>query len=298
MRSRSIGKKFVAVMVTAVTLFSLVGCGLASSKINELCLVYSGGITEDAKFEKLLEPGSNNNSIGVGSDTYCYKIDQRSYIANSDKGKGDTGPVEVVSSDTVKMAVEYQFYFTLNQDENVVKEFHENLGVKTEAWTEEGWNQLLQEYFEPQIERALEAAALKFSWKDLYSSESTRKEFQDTVVATVKANLKEVIGNDYFCGPKYTKQGDKCGDFTFTVGKPYPLNEGIVSAVESQQKAAANTGAQDQKNRLIEEEAKGKRTLVDLYGQDNAALIELCSSVPNSCKNIIVGNAPVAMEGK
>ena len=285
----------LALLMLAVALTS---CGMASSKINELCLIYTGGVTQDAEFEKMLKPGSNNNSIGMGSTDYCYKIDQRSFIAD-DGDKGDTGAVEIVSSDTVKMGVEYQLYFTLNQDEAVLREFHENLGVKTEAWTEDGWNKLLQEYFEPQIERALESAALQYPWKDLYSSEESRKDFQNKVVSTVKTNLKEVIGNDYFCGPKYTKEGDKCGDFTFTVGKPYPLNGKITDAVESQQTAAANTNAQEQKNLQLQAEKDGKQTRVDLYGQDGAALIELCESNTEACKSIIVnsGNTPVAVNG-
>lgn len=257
-----------------LALLGTTACGLASSKINEICLIYTGGLTQDAEFEKLLKPGSNNNSIGVGSTPYCYKIDQRSYIATNEEGKGDRGAVEAVSSDTVRLGVEYQLYFTLNQEEEILKEFHENLGVKTEAWNSEGWTQLLQEYVEPQIERAIETAALNYKWRDLYSSEEARKEFQRTVVTNVQNNLKEVIGNDYFCGPSYTEQGDDCGDFTFTVGKPYPLNQDIVAAVESEQTAAANTNSQEQKNAQIEAEIRGKQQIVNLYGPEGALLYE------------------------
>ncbi len=271
-------RKKIAIPLMVMLMLAMSACGMASSKINELCLVYTGGLTQDAEFEKLLPPGSNNNSIGMGSTAYCYKIDQRSYIASAKDGAGDTGPVEVVSKDTTRMGVEYQLYFTLNQEEEILREFHENLGVKTEAWTEEGWRQLLLEYFEPQIERALESAALNYSWRDLYSSEATRKEFQNTVIANVKTNLKEVIGNDYFCGPEYATSGDECGDFKFTVGKPYPMNADIVSAVESEQTAAAATNAQAQKNAQIEAKVLGDQKLVDLYGSDGALLYKAIES--------------------
>lgn len=278
----------IVIALVGILIFGASSCGLASSKINELCLVYTGGITQDAEFEQLLKPGSNNNSIGMGSTPYCYKIDQRSYIANADENKGDTAPVEVVSKDTTRMGVEYQLYFTLNQDENILREFHENLGVKTEAWTDEGWRQLLVEYFEPQIERSLESAALNYNWRDLYSSEETRKEFQSTVIANVKKNLNEVIGNDYFCGPEYTTAGDKCGDFKFTVGKPYPKNEDIVGAVESEQTAAAATNAQAQKNAQIEAEVNGQRQIVELWGADNATILEAIKS--GKVGMFIIGN--------
>lgn len=266
-------KNRVLLGVMALAMAALSSCGLASAKINESCLVYSGGIVEDAEFIRVMKPGANADNIGMGSNTYCYRNDQRSYIAGAGE-KGDTDAVVGVSKDNVRVRVQYQLYFTLNQEEEILQEFHENLGVKTEAWTDEGWRQLLIEFFEPQIERAIESAALNYNWRDLYSSEEARREFQKSVVEGVRRNLREIIGNDYFCGPDYTKPGDECGDFTFTVGKPEPVNDEIIKAVESEQKAAAESAAQEQKNAQIELEAKGKQQLVDLYGPQGALLYE------------------------
>lgn len=254
-------------------LFLAGACGMKSSAVNELCLIYSGGVVEDKNYEGLLEPGSTNKSTGYGSKTYCYKTDQRSYIANAKNNGADSGPVEVVSQDDVRLAVDYQLYFTVNQKEEIIRTFHENLGVKTKAWKEDGWKQLLREYFEPQIERALEAAALKSNWRDLYASEEARIAFQTATVANLKRNIKEVIGNDYFCGPQYTGENE-CGDFTFTVGKPNPVNGDIIAAIEAEQTAAANTIAQEQKNAQVRAELEVKKELVALYGPEGALLYE------------------------
>jgi hypothetical protein len=254
-------------------------CGLASSAVNEVCLIYEGGLTQDKVFRGILEPGSTNNSVGVGSDTYCYRIDQRTYIAGDpNRGRVDTQPVVVVSDDDVQLATDYQLYFTVNQDEEILRQFHENLGVKTQAWTDVGWTQLLQEYFAPQIERAMEAAALKHEWRDLYGSEETRRAFQTDTVANLKRNINEVIGADYFCGPAYQGPGDECGDFTFTVGKPTPTNVEIIAAVEAEQQAAAATIAQEQENARIRAELEVERELVDLYGAQGALLREAIKS--------------------
>jgi hypothetical protein len=260
----------VAIVVTS--------CGMADSAINELCLIYSGGTFEEKNYKGLLEPGSTAKSVGVGSSTYCYKTDQRSYIANNNKGARDVAQPEVVSKDDVRLTVPYQLYFTINQDEDILREFHENLGVKTDAWKEDGWKQLLREYFEPQIERALEAAALQSNWRDLYASEEARISFNAATISSLKKNIKEVIGNDYFCGPKYTGEGSECGDFTFTVGKPTPVNGDIVAAIESEQTAAANVIAQEQKNEQIRKELEAKRELVELYGPQGALLYEAIKS--------------------
>ncbi len=254
---------------------------MRSSAINERCLVYSGGLVEDAKFQEFLEPGNNNKSVGMGSKSYCYRTDQRSYIGKPTGG--DAGPVEVVSATNsdgpgIRMAVDYQLYFKLNLDDEVLRAFHDNLGVKTSAWSDDGWKQMLQEYFEPQIERALESAALKHDWRRLYASEEGRASFNVDVVNILKQNISDVIRGNYFCGPSYSGPGSPCGDFTFTVGKPQPVNGDIINAVESQQTAQAREQAQAAENRRIEAQLESERKIVALYGAQGALLREAIQS--------------------
>lgn len=243
------------------------GCGISSTEINEIGLIYEGGVIQDKTYKGLLKTGSTNNQVGVGSEVYRYRIDQRSWVTGQ-----DTEPVQVVSDDEVRLAVDYQLYFKLNTDETILRRFHENLGVKTNAWTKAGWVELLNIYFDPQIERALEVAALKHNWRDLFGSEESRVAFQKDTVTTLKRLIEEVIGDDYFCGPAYNGPGTDCGDFTFTVGKPYPVNEGIITAVEDEQKAGAETIAQEQRNERIRKELEAERELVELYGPNGALL--------------------------
>jgi hypothetical protein len=254
---------------------------MRSSAINERCLIYSGGVIEDAKFQEFLEPGVNNRSVGMGSTAYCYRNDQRSYLGQPQGG--DAGPVEVVSATTpegpgIRMSVDYQLYFKLNLDDEVFRRFHENLGVKTKAWTEDGWTKLLREYFEPQIDRAMEAAALKHDWRRLYADEGGRAAFNNDVVEILKQNITDVIRGDYFCGPTYDGPGTPCGDFTFTVGKPQPVNGDIINAVEGQQTAQAREQAQAAENRRINAQLEAEREIVALYGPQGALLREAIQS--------------------
>ena len=272
-------KHRIALVSAAILLVVLTGaCGLENSETNEIGLVYSGGIIEDKKFKEFLPAGSTNKSTGYGSKTYRYRIDQRSYRADSKGNGADTAPAVVVSNDDQRLRVDYQLYFKLNQDEKILRKFHENIGVKTEAWTDEGWTQMLRDYFEPQIERSLEAAALGFNWRDLYASEESRVAYQNDAISRIKSAITDVIGDDYFCGPAYTGKGSRCGDFTMTVGKPEPVNEGLVAAIEAEQTNVAATQAQEQKNAQIRAELEAEKELVALYGPQGALLREAIRS--------------------
>ena len=279
---RSVLRRFVSAVVLVVIGFILVSViasnsGYDSTEINEIGLIYEGGVIQDKVYKGLLEPGATNNRVGLGSTVYRYRIDQRSWIAKAGDTT-DTVPVTIVSEDDVRLSVEYQLYFKLNLDEDTLRKFHENLGVKTAAWTTGGWVEMLQTYFDPQVERALEAAGLKFKWRDLYGSEEARIAFQDDTVANLKRNIFEVIGDDYFCGPAYTGPGSECGDFTFIVGKPTPTNPEIVAAVESEQTARAATVAQQQENERIRTQLEVERELVELYGPQGALLRDAIDS--------------------
>src|SRR6266508_1815781 len=152
--------KVIGGVIAAVILIVFLGYlfNFASTDANRIGLHYGGGVIEAKKFKSIIEPGSTNNLIGPGDTMYTYPIDQRSYIIG---GAGaDTSPddeVTVVSKDNVRLGVRVQVYFTLNRDKDTLKQFHERIGLKTHAYTSAGWDDMLQSYFRPQIDRALAA---------------------------------------------------------------------------------------------------------------------------------------------
>lgn len=241
----------------------LAGCGFADSEINEIGLIYSGGLVEDKEYQGLLEAGSTNNQIGVGSTVYRYPTDQRSWVTGQ-----DAEPIDTVSDDGIRLRVPYQLYFKLNIDEDTLRAFHENIGIKTEAWTREGWVEMLNTYFDPQVDRAIDEAALKFQWRELFASEETRVEFQREVVTSLQRKINEVVGGDYFCGPQYNGPDSECGTYTFTVGKPEPTNPDLVKAIEQEQVNQTRVAAQEAENLRIEAELKAKQQEVALYGPE------------------------------
>ncbi len=245
----------------------LTACNPQSSAINEIGLIYGGGTFEEKEYKGVFQPGRTNELIGLGDDVYLYRIDQRSWIGRDGKGvQTDRPPVEFVTRDGVRMRAPFEMYFTLNQEEGVLRSFHENIGVKTDAWTAKGWVSMLQTYVDPPLERAADAAGLSHDMRPLYATDEARRKFQGQVTATFKRNLTEIIGGNYFCGPSYQKPGDPCGEVTFTVGKPEPVNAEIVQAIEAEQKAVADELAQRRENLRIATELRARRDEVALYG--------------------------------
>lgn len=255
----------------------------ASSETNETCVVYSGGPFDAKKYQEILPPGTTNKSIGWGSTTYCYRNDQRSFIGSADPG-ADTTPVPVVgkgdgsedAAGNLPVTLDFNLYFSLNTNPKVLQAFHEEIGRKTSAWGEEGWNEMLRDYFKPQVVRAMQNAAGKYSYIDLYSDPATRSAYQADVVKLFKKSLTDVLGGDYFCKPGYTGSGE-CGDITFTVGNPQ-LPEAIQKSIEGEIQARRDTAKQAEENRKTEVALKAEQQLVDLYGPQGALIYRALES--------------------
>ena len=68
----------------------------------------------------------------------------------------DSDPVPASETDVDTIANEMASRAdSAREVKDVLKSFHERIGLKTEAYEESGWNDMLQSYFRPQIDRAL-----------------------------------------------------------------------------------------------------------------------------------------------
>ncbi|MFI5730711.1 SPFH domain-containing protein [Kribbella sp. NPDC051587] len=254
----------IVVVLLLIVLFNIFN--FASTDANRIGLHYGGGVIEDKKFKSIIPPGSTNKLIGPGDTVYDYPIDQRSYIiggAGADTDSADE--VTVVSKDNVRLGVRVQVYFTLNRDKNVIASFHERIGLKTDAYTERGWNDMLQSYFRPQIDRALSAVATNYNWAELYNNEAKKAEFQTAASKEFTRLLPAAVGGDYFCGPAYNGTNN-CGELSFTVQKPTPLDKGIIDGLEAKQRAELAKATQEQTNQRVNVELQSVREQVKLLG--------------------------------
>ncbi|MEU4395277.1 SPFH domain-containing protein [Kribbella sp. NPDC023855] len=260
----------IAIVVALIILFNIFN--FASTEANKIGLHYGGGVVEDKKFKSIIPPGATNKLIGPGDTIYSYPIDQRSYIiggAGADTENADE--VTVVSKDNVRLGVRVQVYFTLNRKPEVIQQFHERIGLKTEAYEDEGWNAMLQSYFRPQIDRALAAVGTSYAWAELYNNEKKKAEFQTAASAAFTRLLPAAVGGDYFCGPAYTGN-NACGELSFTIQKPTPLDKGIIDGLEAKQRAELARQAQEQKNQQVNVELQSVKQQVAMLGANGYLL--------------------------
>lgn len=122
-------KRFRSGLVLSILLLG----GCASTAANEVGLSYGGGIFENKRYQKIIEPGATNTFVGVMDPNYNYRIDQRSWIGRdcSEPDCADRPAVEFVSKDGIRMKAPVDIYFTLRQDEETLRRFHEEIGLKT-----------------------------------------------------------------------------------------------------------------------------------------------------------------------
>lgn len=84
------------------------------------------------------------------------------------------------------------------QDEETLRRFHEEIGLKTEAWTENGWLASLRTYFDPALERGIDSAGLSFNWRELRESEEKRNEFATQASRQFTVELERATGGQVY----------------------------------------------------------------------------------------------------
>ena len=225
---------------------------------DQVGLSYGGGAFEGATFQGVHDPGSSMFFNGWGDRLYLYPVTQRSYIITQ-TGEGDVqGTIVASSQDRIAVGFEVATYFKLNL--NLVRDFHETIGLKYRAWEDEGWNQMLAESFRQQIEFALQREARKYAVADLYSNDQTLQDIQHAIGTTLQTNVTEVLGKSYFCGVEYEAGDLDCPDFTFVI-RHVTIPDEVKKAFESNRTSeiAIVTRENEVKQAELEAEAIAKR---------------------------------------
>lgn len=233
-------------------------------------IVYGGGPIDSKSYVDTLPPGSGLTNIGVFNKVYEYPSTQRTFVV--DPAGGDSAAsISTVTKDKISVDWVATTYFKLNDKK--LEKFHQNIGFKYVAWTNDGWNQMLAESLKPQIASALQTASRKYTVAELYSNQEAIIAIQEEVAADLRENVNDALGDNYFCGPGESKSG--CADFQFIIpGKPV-IPETIKLAFEENQSSeiAVQTAANGVE--VKKQEALGIKITADATRAAGDAYLEL-----------------------
>ena len=223
----------VAAAIVAVVLLSTLASAVKKTPRDQIGISYGGGPIEGAHFQGLHPPGSGLFVNGFLDNLYLYPVTQRNYIISRRTDEGDVrgeDQVTAPSNDRIPITFQVAVYFKLNTDK--LRKFHEQIGLKYRAWTDEGFKRMLNESFRQQIEFALQKEARTYQVVDLYAKNDVLASIQQNIGSVLKGNVSSVLGDEYFCGPTFVAGSGKCPDFTFVI-KEIAIPDGVKAAFES-----------------------------------------------------------------
>ncbi|WP_160051232.1 SPFH domain-containing protein [Nocardiopsis sp. FR26] len=261
-------------IVAAVALaLGLTAC-TTSVEPDELGIEYDAGLFSSTTFDGCVNSGTRVY-YGPGDDVVKYPGGQRTFaFNNSEDNPGEMGAETVVTQDGMEMTVSGVATFQLNPDCGTLQQFHEAIGRKYDAHKTEGWERMLKAYVGEPLRRALDDASTEFEWRDLYTSDEAKAEWETRVGELLKVYVAEMGGGDFFIGATYTGGEDEDpGSPTLTLQRPVPPGN-VREAMTEAHRIAQEIENTESAAELAEKEAEAIAPLVDLLGADAYVLWE------------------------
>jgi len=252
-----VGQQVLAV-VTALLVLALAPAfvsGLKKTPRNMIGISYGGGPFESAHFQGIVKPGSALFFNGWFDPLYLYPVDQQNYIISKSPRVGAVRGVDSIlapTSDRVPLTFQAAIYFKLNTD--LLRQFHEQLGLQYKAYTSKGWSNLLQDTFRQQVENALQEETRKYTVADLYGNATNLVQLQEAVQTGLSQRLISALGEPYFCSPLF-RPGGPCNPPTFIV-KQIDVPTPVVNAFQAVRTSAIQI--QVLQNQILQRQAEAE----------------------------------------
>jgi hypothetical protein len=251
--------RFGGVAALAVLALTVTGCSGVSTQPDQVALHYEAGPLSDTTFADCVEQGTRAWD-GYGDKHYSYPAGQRTFSFADGDGQ-DSGPFTVPAGN-VPLILSGVARFSLNTDCDTLREFHEQIGLKFKAYsddgedaTSDGWRTMIATYVQAPLQRAMNDATQGADWTALYNDPTAKAAWEARVAELLPTYVEQVSGGDYFV------------DFQLTLQKP-KLPDALTAALQAQEEAIAQNKAQEQRNVQVQSELESIRALVAVLGPD------------------------------
>jgi hypothetical protein len=245
-------------LLIATAALVLAGCSSVSTQPDEVALHYKAGPFSSTKFANCVDP-STKNYDGPADKHYAYPAGQRTYDFTGGSGS-ESDPLTVVSRDNQELTVSGVAKFNLDTDCDVLRSFHEQIGLKYSASmngdeVSDGWVRMLRVYIGQQLQQAMTTAAQKYDWQDLYNDPAIRAQWEDEVNTLTPQLVTRFAGKEYF------------QNFSFTLQKPVP-SAGLLQGLQEAQQAVLEKKTIENQNAAVIAEIDQIRSLTSVLGPE------------------------------
>lgn len=222
--------------LVSLCLAIFVMAGLANIRkcdAQSVCLSYGGGPIESNHFQGAFAPSSATRLNGAFDQWFTYPISVRAYSASSAAGEeGEKGvaassdeqridaltTIPATTRDRINVNWQVTVYFKLNV--NLLRQFHEQLGLRYRAYEDRGWDLMLRQTLRKQLETSLARVTRRYRVADVWADEDTLRDVEQAVGSTLKEQINTALGGQFFCGPRLRLGSPACPDFQLKVKRP------------------------------------------------------------------------------
>lgn len=229
------------IVLGIVTLIALIVVACTATFVSippdKIALHYTGGPIQGTHYVGIVQPGTGTQFFGLQENIYKLPATQRNYIFSRGETDGDKAGVDYIAApsiDNVQFTFEAALYFKLNTDPDTMRQFFEQICLHDACWDlgkGKGWDQMLNQYFRPQVENAIRLEAGKYTREQLYRDPDTLVKMQNDIASALKDRVNAALGGEFFCGPD--SNATTCTNFGVTIKNPLPPDSVVQAYADS-----------------------------------------------------------------
>ena len=225
---------FLATLGVILAIFAVAGLlSIRKCDAQSACVSYGGGPIESNHFQGTFGPSSPTRLNGAFDKWFTYPVSVRAYSVSSAAGEeGEKGigaqsdeqsrdaisSIPATTSDRINVDWQVTVYFKLNT--NLLQPFHEQLGLRYQAYTDRGWDLMLRQTFRKQLETSLAKITRRYRVADVWADEDTLRDVEGAVGSTLREQVNTALGGQYFCGPQFRVAQRACPEFELKIKRP------------------------------------------------------------------------------